>query len=157
MLLQRVKERNKLPIAAMKAGSCTRYSSFETTLTLLATENASYHFLKLINALFPKIKAVTFIMKLMPIVMCFCLFRANFPCDGSASKLFLLNSVADPDPGSGAFLTPGSGSGINNSDHISETLEPIFGLKYFNSLMWIRDPGWKTSRIRNTVNYKSYF
>ncbi len=36
-------------------------------------------------------------------------------------------SVADPDPGSGAFLTPGSGmgkksgpeSGMNNPDHIS--------------------------------------
>ncbi len=34
-------------------------------------------------------------------------------------------SVADPDPGSGAFLTPGmgkksgSGSGMNNQDHIS--------------------------------------
>jgi hypothetical protein len=46
----------------------------------------------------------------------------------------LLTSVADPDPGSGAFLTPGSrirdpgwvtcqdpdpGSGMNNPDHIS--------------------------------------
>jgi hypothetical protein len=38
-----------------------------------------------------------------------------------------LNSVADPDPGSGAFLTPGSGmgkksgsgSGMNKPDHIS--------------------------------------
>jgi hypothetical protein len=43
-------------------------------------------------------------------------------------------SVADPDPGSGAFLTPGSGmgkksgsgSGINNPDHISESLEFFF-------------------------------
>ncbi len=26
MLLQRIKERNNLPIAAMKAGSCTNYS-----------------------------------------------------------------------------------------------------------------------------------
>jgi hypothetical protein len=50
-------------------------------------------------------------------------------------RLFaLLCSVADPDPGSGAFLTPGSGirdpgwvksqdpdpgSGMNNPDHIS--------------------------------------
>jgi hypothetical protein len=38
------------------------------------------------------------------------------------------------------FLTPGSG--INNPDHISESLETIFvGLKI--SLMRIRYPGWK--------------
>jgi hypothetical protein len=45
------------------------------------------------------------------------------------------SSVADPNPGSGAFLTPGSGrmgkksgsgSGMNNPDHISESLEIIF-------------------------------
>jgi hypothetical protein len=43
-------------------------------------------------------------------------------------------SVEDPDPGSGAFLTPGSGmdkktgngSGTNNPNHISENLEAIF-------------------------------
>jgi hypothetical protein len=33
--------------------------------------------------------------------------------------------------------------GINNQDHISESFETIFGLKYFNSLMCIRDLGWK--------------
>jgi hypothetical protein len=56
--------------------------------------------------------------------------------------LWVLTSVADPDPVSGAFLT--SGSGINNPDHIAESLETIFlGLKYLNSLMWIRDPGRK--------------
>jgi hypothetical protein len=43
-------------------------------------------------------------------------------------KVFGFCSVADPDPGSGAFLTPGSGmvesqhpdpgSGMNNPDHI---------------------------------------
>ncbi len=55
-------------------------------------------------------------------------------------------SVADPDPGSGAFLTlgsqdpgpgwvrnqdpdAGSGSGMNIPDHDSESLETIFGLK----------------------------
>jgi hypothetical protein len=44
----------------------------------------------------------------------------------------------------------GSGSGMNDPDHISESLETIIGLKYFNSLMRIRDgkirildPGWK--------------
>ncbi len=65
-------------------------------------------------------------------------------------KYFFIFSVADPDPGSGAFLTPGSGirdglksgsgSGMNNPDHISESLGTIFGLNYLNSLMRIRDP-----------------
>jgi hypothetical protein len=50
----------------------------------------------------------------------------------------------------------GSGSGKNNPDHICESLKTIFGLKYFNSFMWIRDPGrkkfgsgMKKSRIRD--------
>jgi hypothetical protein len=46
-------------------------------------------------------------------------------------------SVANPDPGSGAFLTPGSGmgkktgsgSGMNNPDHISERLKNNFWVK----------------------------
>ncbi len=89
-------------------------------------------------------------------------------------KIYLVFcSVTDPDPRSGAFLTPGSGfrdgypgnkldpdpgsrSGMNNPDHISDSLETIFFVKiqYLNSLMdpcpgwkkfgsWIRDPGWK--------------
>jgi hypothetical protein len=33
----------------------------------------------------------------------------------------------------------GSGSGMNNPDHMCESLETIFGLKNFNSLMRIRD------------------
>jgi hypothetical protein len=37
----------------------------------------------------------------------------------------------------------GSRSGMNSHDHDSESLKPFFGLKYFNSLMRIRDPGWK--------------
>ncbi len=37
----------------------------------------------------------------------------------------------------------GSGSGMNNPDHISDSLETIFGLKCLNSLMRIRDPRWK--------------
>jgi hypothetical protein len=78
-------------------------------------------------------------------------------------------SVADPDPGFGALLTPGSGmgkksgsgSGIRNPDHISKSLETIFWvkiLKFFDAdLGWkkntepgsgmeksrIRDQGWK--------------
>jgi hypothetical protein len=47
--------------------------------------------------------------------------------------------VKNQDPDSG------SGSGMNISDHISESLEKFLGLKYFNSLMRmhirIRDPG----------------
>jgi hypothetical protein len=61
------------------------------------------------------------------------------------------------DPGSGAFLTPrsggwvinqdpGSGSGINNPDHISESLETIFWVKirkFFDA-----DPGSGMEKIR---------
>jgi hypothetical protein len=43
------------------------------------------------------------------------------------------------------------GSGMNNPDHISESLATIFGLKYLNSLMRIRDPGWKI-QIRDEKN-----
>jgi hypothetical protein len=64
-----------------------------------------------------------------------------------------LFSVADPDPGSGAFLTPGSGDvqkiriWIRSEQPGSYFSEPkqFFGLKYINSLMWIRDPGCKNS------------
>jgi hypothetical protein len=74
-------------------------------------------------------------------------------------------SVVDPDPGSGAFLTPGwvksqdpdtgPGSGMNNL----ELRNHFLGSKYLNSLMLIRYPGWKNSdpgygitpRIRNTA------
>jgi hypothetical protein len=71
------------------------------------------------------------------------------------------------DPGSDAFLTPGSGmgrksasgSGIQDEKPGSYFLElrnNFFWLKYFNSLMRIRDLGWRQfvsgmekSRIRN--------
>ena len=77
----------------------------------------------------------------------------------------------ETDPGSGAFLTPGSeirypgcvknqapGSGMNNPDHLSESLETFFWAK--NTFMRIRnrDPGGKnsdpgqTSRICNSEN-----
>jgi hypothetical protein len=42
----------------------------------------------------------------------------------------------------------GSGSIMNNPDHISESLETIFGLNYLNSLMRIPDPGSGMERIR---------
>jgi hypothetical protein len=53
-------------------------------------------------------------------------------------------------PGSGMGKKSGSGSGMNNPDHNSKSLEKNFGLKYSNSLMRIRDgknsdPGWKKS------------
>ncbi len=84
--------------------------------------------------------------------------------------------VADPDPGSGAFLTPGSGirclfdplirdpgwvknldpgsgTGMNNPDHISESLNTFFWVKILKFFVVdlgsgmgkirIRDPGWE--------------
>jgi hypothetical protein len=89
-----------------------------------------------------------------------------------------LGSVADPDPGLFSFLIPGSGIGnnqdpdpgsgseMNNLDHISESLKKqFFGLKNLSSLVrirmekfgsgmekiWIRVLG-LTSRIRNTCS-----
>jgi hypothetical protein len=66
----------------------------------------------------------------------------------------VIGSVADPDSGSGAFLTPGSGmgkksgsgSGMNNPDHISESLITIFRvkiLKFFDV-----EPGFGMKKIR---------
>ena len=66
-------------------------------------------------------------------------------------------SVAKPDPRFGAFFIPGSGmgkksgsgSGMNNPDHISESLETIFGvilIKFFDA---DPDPG---SRIFLTLD-----
>ncbi len=67
-------------------------------------------------------------------------------------------SVADPDPGSGAFLTPGSGMGKKSwsgpgfrirddqpGSYFLELRNHFFGLNYLNSLMRIRDPEWKKS------------
>ncbi len=51
------------------------------------------------------------------------------------------------DPGSGMGESQHPGSGINNPDHFFLSLETIFllflGLKHWNSLMRIRDPGWR--------------
>ncbi len=49
----------------------------------------------------------------------------------------LNTSVAD------AFLTPGSGSGITTRIIILRAYKQFFGLKYLNSLLWIRNSGWK--------------
>ncbi len=56
----------------------------------------------------------------------------------------------DPDRGSGAFLTPGSG--LNNPDHISESLKTISWVKMLN--FFDADPGWKKfgSEIRDGKN-----
>ncbi len=64
-------------------------------------------------------------------------------------RIWNLGSGALLTPGAGMVKKPGSGSGMNNLDHIYESLETIFGLKYLNSLMRIRDPGWKI-RIRDS-------
>jgi hypothetical protein len=53
-------------------------------------------------------------------------------------KRYLSHSVVDPDPESGAFLTPESGIRTRIIFY-----KQIFGLKYLNSLMRIRDQGWK--------------
>ena len=50
----------------------------------------------------------------------------------------------------------GSGSGMNNPDHVSKSLETIFGLKYFNadpeSGMEKFGSGMRKRRIRITEN-----
>jgi hypothetical protein len=50
------------------------------------------------------------------------------------------------DPGSGMGKKLGSGSGMNNPDHISENLETIFGLKYLK--FFDADPGSGMEKIR---------
>jgi hypothetical protein len=63
--------------------------------------------------------------------------------------LKLESKISVPDLGSGAFLTPGSG--MNISDHISESLEKIFWdkiLKFFDAdlgsgIFLTLVPGWK--------------
>ncbi len=67
------------------------------------------------------------------------------------------NSVADPDPGSGAFLTPVSGIRIRIRDeqpgsYFRELKNKFFGLKYLNSLMRIRDGKKFGSGIRDGKN-----
>jgi hypothetical protein len=51
------------------------------------------------------------------------------------------------DPGFGMgknhYPDPGSGSGMNNPDHISESLEAFFWVKILKFLMRIRDQRWK--------------
>jgi hypothetical protein len=80
----------------------------------------------------------------------------------------LRTSVADPDPGTGAFLTPGSGRGkksgsgsrTNIPDHISESFETIFLLKFFYAdpgfgmeKNLILDPGWPQHCLEHAINF----
>jgi hypothetical protein len=66
-------------------------------------------------------------------------------------------SAADPDPGSGAFLIPGSGMG-------KKRIRIIFPMVSLETIFWVKilkffdaDPGWKkfesgiNARIRNTA------
>ncbi len=82
------------------------------------------------------------------------------------------NNVAGPDPGSGAFLTLGSGmekypdpgSGMHIPDNFSESLETVFTLwlkilKFFDTdpdlasgLFVILDPGWRKSYPGSGIN-----
>jgi hypothetical protein len=68
--------------------------------------------------------------------------------------LFKIIIVADPDPGSdirclfhpwirdpGWIKKSGSRSGMNNPDHISESLDTIFRVKILD--IFDADPGWK--------------
>jgi hypothetical protein len=60
--------------------------------------------------------------------------------------MLILISVADPDPGWVKNQDPGSGSGMNNPDRISESLETIFWvkiLKFFDA-----DPEFGMEKIR---------
>ncbi len=77
--------------------------------------------------------------------------------DTQSKKMYLhlvfpmVYSVADPDPGSVAFLTPESWMGEvririrveQPGSYFLELRNHFFGLKYSNSLMQIRDPGRK--------------
>jgi hypothetical protein len=58
-------------------------------------------------------------------------------------------------PGSGMGKESGSGIRMNNPDHISESLETISwvkNLKYFNSLMRIRDKHPRSTTLRVTYS-----
>jgi hypothetical protein len=83
--------------------------------------------------------------------------------------VFVIASVADPDPVSGPFLTPvsgirdpgwvknqdtdlGSGSGMSNPDPISESLEAIFWVKILKFFYADPGSGMENIRIRDGKN-----
>jgi hypothetical protein len=71
----------------------------------------------------------------------------NNQCCESGSGIRCLFDPWIRDPGWVESQHPDPGSGMNNPDLIFESLETIIldflGLKYVNSLMRIRDPGWR--------------
>jgi hypothetical protein len=73
------------------------------------------------------------------------LYRIEFRAgEKSPPKYWLYTIVAVPDPGSEDLfdpLDPGSGSRMNIPDHISESLETIFGLKIEILKFFNVDPG----------------
>jgi hypothetical protein len=93
----------------------------------------------------PTYRTVAVITCFFRLIAVFLIRHSSCECDSSKNQP--PTSVADPDAGSGAFLTPGSGmgkksgsgSGINNRDHISESLETIFGVKIIK--FFDLDPG----------------
>ncbi len=93
-----------------------------------------------------------------------CILPVSAQCLPDCSNAVL--RIRDPvpfwplDPGWVDSQHPDTGSGINKPDHIFYSLETIFlffwGLKYLNSLIRLRDPGWRqfgsgmeNSRIRD--------
>jgi hypothetical protein len=72
-------------------------------------------------------------------------------CGSATLDQIPLQTISVADPGSDAFLTPGSGMGKNSrsgsSDHVSESLETIFSslkiLKFFyaDQIRNLSDPG----------------
>jgi hypothetical protein len=84
-----------------------------------------------------------FVLKVIEIIIALQTDR-KFSLPLPFTKLHVKLSVADPDSGSGAFLTPGSGiQDEQPGSYFLELKKTFFGLKYFNSLLWIRDPEWK--------------
>jgi hypothetical protein len=73
-------------------------------------------------------------------------------CCGSWIRCFFDLWIRDP----GWVNKSGSGSGMNDLDHISESIGTFFwGLKYLNSLMRIWDPGWRQFGSGNRDGKKS--
>jgi hypothetical protein len=77
------------------------------------------------------------------------IFLSLWQCYGSGIRCFFDPWISDP----GWVKKSGSGSGMNNPDHISERLEKFFEYKYLNSLMRIRHgknsgPGSGNGKIR---------
>ena len=70
----------------------------------------------------------------LPAILLTYMYNRENPAKNTVWERIHESSVADPDPGSGAFLTPGSGmgrksasgSGMNNPDYIFYSLETIF-------------------------------